>query len=177
MSQKTMTLWIAAAIVFCAGSAAAQHQHRHHDQSPYAGQDQRSVKALSEQQVDDLRSGRGMSLALPAELNGYPGPLHVLELADQLELTPEQRRNVQRLYDLMKAEAIQVGEALVEQERLLDRHFADRKITLASLASLTTQIGQTQATLRATHLKYHLSTSDLLTPEQMRIYAERRGYR
>ena len=34
----------------------------------------------------DLRAGRGMGLALAAELNGYPGPAHVLELADKLDL-------------------------------------------------------------------------------------------
>jgi DNA invertase Pin-like site-specific DNA recombinase len=28
-----------------------------------------------------------MGLALAAELNGYPGPLHVLEMADRLQLT------------------------------------------------------------------------------------------
>jgi hypothetical protein len=44
-----------------------------------------------------------MGLALAAELNGDPDPLHVLELADQLHLAVEQRRRVQRLYELMKA--------------------------------------------------------------------------
>ena len=49
------------------------------------------MKSLSDQQLSDLRAGRGMGMALPAELNGYPGPVHVLELADALGLTPEQR--------------------------------------------------------------------------------------
>ena len=53
-------------------------------QSPYSGMQSRPIKALSEQQIADLRAGRGMGLALPAELNGYPGPVHVLELADKL---------------------------------------------------------------------------------------------
>ena len=66
-------------------------------QSPYAGMQTRAVKALSDQQIADLRAGRGMGMALPAELNGYPGPAHVLELADKLELTPDQRASVQAL--------------------------------------------------------------------------------
>ena len=169
---------IAALIILFASPAPAQHQqHQQHGQSPYASQQQRSIKALSEQQIADLRDGRGMSLALPAELNGYPGPLHVLELADRLQLTLDQRQRVRHLYEAMKAEAILAGETLIEQERLLDQHFADRKVTPASLTSLTAQIGQTQAALRATHLKYHLTTADLLTPAQMRTYAEQRGYR
>src|SRR4051794_9522827 len=81
---------------------------------PYAGLQSRSVKALSEQQVADLRAGRGMSMALPAELNGYPGPLHVIELADKLALTPEQAARVRSLYDEMKGEAVRLGERLIE---------------------------------------------------------------
>jgi hypothetical protein len=41
-------------------------------QQPYAGLAGRSIKALSEQQIADLQAGRGMGLALAAELNGYP---------------------------------------------------------------------------------------------------------
>jgi len=55
-------------------------------QSPYAGMQTRPIKALSAQQIDDLKAGRGMGLALAAELNGYPGPAHVLRLSDRLAL-------------------------------------------------------------------------------------------
>jgi hypothetical protein len=41
---------------------------------PYAGLEARAIKALSEQQIADLEAGRGMGMALAAELNGYPGP-------------------------------------------------------------------------------------------------------
>src|SRR4051794_33352570 len=91
-------------------AASAQRQ-------PYAGLDGRPIKALSEQQIDDLRAGRGMGLALAAELNGYPGPMHALELADQLGLTQEQRTRVQLLFAGMKAEAVPLGEKLIAQER------------------------------------------------------------
>src|SRR3569623_1713127 len=71
-------------------------------QTPYTGMQTRPIKALSEQQIADLGAGRGMGLALAAELNGYPGPSHVLELGDRLELTPDQRNQIQRLFDAMK---------------------------------------------------------------------------
>lgn len=154
--------------------ALAQHQH---NQTPYAGLQQRPVKALSDQQLADLRAGRGMGLALAGELNGYPGPLHVIELADQLALNADQRAQVQRLFAQMKAEAIPVGEALIEQERQLDREFSEQRISPASLDRLTSQIGETQAKLRAVHLKYHLTTADLLSTHQRHRYAELRGYR
>lgn len=56
-------------------------------ETPYAGMQSRPIKALSDQQLSDLRAGRGMGLALAAELNGYPRPSHVLELANQLGLS------------------------------------------------------------------------------------------
>jgi Spy/CpxP family protein refolding chaperone len=156
------------------GLAAAQHQH---SPTPYTGLEQRAIKALSEQQISDLRAGRGMGLALAAELNGYPGPLHVLELADQIELSDEQRQRVRQLYDAMKAEAVPVGETLIAHESALDRAFAEGSISTATLASLTAQIGETQGQLRAIHLKYHLTTANLLSAHQRHRYAELRGYR
>jgi Spy/CpxP family protein refolding chaperone len=170
-----MKVWVAVVLLLAAGSAVAQqHQHGH---SPYPGSQTRSIKALSGQQVADLRAGRGMGLALAAELNGYPGPLHVLELADRLELTAGQRGQVQQLYDAMKSEAIEAGERLIADERELDRQFAEGTMKPTTLAALTARIGETQGQLRAVHLKYHLTTAELLTPDQKRRYAELRGYR
>lgn len=150
------------------GAAAAQ--------TPYAGLQARPIKALSDQQVADLKAGRGMGLALPAELNGYPGPSHLLELADQLGFSEAQRTAVQGLFDSMKAEAIPIGERLIAQETALDRLFADRMVTPENLADVTAQIGDSQAKLRNAHLKYHLSAAMLLQPWQIQRYAELRGY-
>ena len=145
-------------------------------QSPYAGMQTRGIKALSDSQIGDLQAGRGMGLALPAELNGYLGPLHVLELADKIGLSAEQRGKVQQLFDAMKAEAVAVGVKLIEQEAELDRQFAGRTITPETLKSLTAQIASTQGQLRETHLKYHLSTVSLLNPHQIAQYTQLRGY-
>jgi hypothetical protein len=147
----------------------AQHQ-------PYAGLQAWPIKALSDQQIDDLKAGRGMGLALAAELNGYPGPLHVLELGDQLGLTAEQRARVQALFNNMKAETVPLGEKLIAQESDLDRQFAQKNITPALLSIATAAIGETQGTLRNAHLKYHLATLTILTAAQADRYAELRGY-
>jgi len=143
---------------------------------PYAGLQTRPIKALSDQQIADLKAGRGMSLALAAELNGYPGPLHVLEHADTLQLSNAQRTTVRQLFDAMKAETIPIGLKLIAQEAELDRLFASRTATDASVAAATQAIGATQATLRAAHLRYHLATLTLLTPAQTQRYGELRGY-
>ncbi len=145
-------------------------------ETPYAGMQTRSIKALSEQQIADLSAGRGMGLALAAELNGYPGPAHVLELADGLDLSTDQRTRVQGLFDSMKAEAVPLGSRLLEQEADLDGQFANHTVTPESLKASTAAIAATQGVLRETHLKYHLLTGKVLTPPQMMKYAELRGY-
>src|SRR6195952_4764653 len=161
-------LTITAALIMTATAASAQ--------TPYAGMQTRPIKALSEQQVADLGAGRGMGLALAAELNGYPGPSHVLELADKLELSADQRARIKALLDSMKAEAVPLGSKLIEQEADLDRQFASRTVTPASLKTSTAAVAATQGELRETHLKYHLSTVEILNPHQMHRYAELRGY-
>jgi Spy/CpxP family protein refolding chaperone len=160
------------AILATVGVAQAQHA----SPSPYSGLETRSVKALSDQQIADLKAGRGMGLALPAELNGYPGPVHVLELADQLGLTEQQRTRVQDLHAAIKAETVPLGERLIAQETDLDRQFATKSVTPVSLQATTAEIGASQGALRGAHLRYHLSTVEVLTPEQIRRYGELRGY-
>ena len=145
-------------------------------QSPYAGMQTRPIKALSVQQIDDLKAGRGMGLALAAELNGYPGPSHVLELSDRLALSATQKDRVQNLFESMKAESIPIGARLIEQESALDQQFASRSISPDALRDATTKIGVTQAELRNAHLKYHLETAQILSPDQMKQYADLRGY-
>jgi Spy/CpxP family protein refolding chaperone len=163
--QRTL---LVAALLLASSTAFAQ--------TPYAGMQTRPIKALSEQQIADLGAGRGMGLALAAELNGYPGPTHVLKLADSLDLSADQRASIQRLFDSMKAEALPLGSKLIEQEADLDKQFASRTVTPESLKASTAAVAGTQGELRETHLKYHLSTVAILSPGQMRRYAELRGY-
>ena len=150
--------------------------HAPQNHAPYAEMKDRAIKALSEQQIADLKAGKGMGLALPAELNGYPGPIHVLEFADQMKLTAQQRARTDELYRSMKDEAVPLGERLIESEAVLDRLFANRAITHANLDTTTNDIARLQGQLRQTHLKYHLAMVDLLSPEQIQRYRQLRGY-
>ena len=169
------TTLLALSLAFSSAPVLSQHQHAH-TVSPYAGHERRAVKALSDQQIADLRAGRGMGYALAAELNGYPGPSHVLELWERLGLTEAQQNRIQDLFDAMKAETIPIGERLIAQEIDLDRQFSERTLTTESLTATTSVIAGTQAALRAAHLRYHLATTAVLTPEQIRQYGELRGY-
>ena len=167
MNLKSLTASVAA--VFIAGATHAQA-------SPYMGEQNRTIKSLSEREVEDLLSGQGMGLAKAAELNGYPGPTHVLRLADQLKLSEPQRSATQDLLTRHKAMAREMGARLVEAERALDRAFAHHHIDHDRLAALTAEIGRLQAQLRAEHLGTHLAQTALLSAEQAERYARLRGY-
>jgi hypothetical protein len=144
--------------------------------SPYAGEQQRAIKALDAREVSALRQGQGMGFAKAAELNGYPGPMHALELAEPLQLTTEQRAATRRLMDEHKARAREYGERLVEAEAALDRLFADRQATPERVAQATQRIASLNAQLRAEHLNTHLAQTALMSPAQTLRYAELRGY-
>jgi Spy/CpxP family protein refolding chaperone len=159
--------------VLAAPAAFAQHAHH---ATPYAGLQTREVKALSPEDVQMLLQGQGMSLALAAELNGYPGPSHVLELADELGLDTRQREQTQDLMARHKAEAQAIGRQLVDAERALDRLFASGHADDAAVTAATRRIGELQGALRAEHLRTHLAQKALLTPHQTAQYQRLRGY-
>lgn len=143
---------------------------------PYAGLAERRIKALSEEHLAGLLAGRGMALALVAELNGYPGPMHVLEHADALRLSVEQRRVAETLHDRMLAEAQTLGARIVALEEELDGLFATGAADAARLAALTASIGALTGRLREVHLATHIAMREALEQTQLVAYARLRGY-
>lgn len=160
-----------------AGSVFAQHEHHSQQNvSDYAGQEHHRIKALSEDEITGYLAGRGMGLARAAELNRFPGPLHVLQLADKLELTPAQKTETQKIFDRMHAEAARLGAELVEKEKTLDAMFSRATVSRDSLQEITAAIGALQARIRLTHLEAHLALRSTLTPAQIETYQTLRGY-
>ena len=146
-------------------------------QSPYAGEEARSIKSLSPREIAALRAGKGMGFAKLAELNGYPGPRHVLDLADELELSEDQRHQSAAIYTDMKAAAIALGEELILAEAALDQAFADGSIDPASLEAGLREIGDIRARLRLVHMAAHLKQAEILSGTQISTYKDLRGYR
>ena len=149
-------------------------QHAGH--SPYAGQEDRQIKSLSNEDIAELRRGGGWGLALPAELNGVPGPVHLLELRDEIPLRPEQVARIATVFDEMKAQAIPAGERLIEGERALDAAFAARNLDDAVLRDLIGATEAARAELRFIHLSRHLAMQALLDEAQIARYNVLRGY-
>jgi hypothetical protein len=150
-----------AAIVVLSSSAMGQQ--------PYAGLQNRSIKTLSDQQIADLNAGRGMGLALAAELNGYPGPLHAIELASDLRLSPEQVGKLKALFEVMKAETIPLGASLILQERDLNDDFANHTVTLASVEGATGALQRLEALRFCCFAAWFVAPSHCLPEAQEKV--------
>ena len=163
-------------ILMFAGSLAAQ-DHRHAvEPSPYAGLESRAIKSLSDADIAELLRGGSRGLALPAELNGAPGPAHLLELRDEIGLSGEQVAAIAAIYDAMKAEAITLGEQLIAAETDIENAFADGTLDPAALRDLIARSEAARAKLRYVHLSRHLATPPPLSDRQIAQYNALRGY-
>jgi hypothetical protein len=152
--------------------SASDHTHK----SKYAGEEKREIKSLSATDIEELQNGKGWGLAKAAELNGVPGPVHLLEMKEEINLSAEQIQAIEATYRKMKQEAVPLGLELIELERELNNHFANRTITNELLRQILRKIAQIYRQLRYVHLSTHLKTPDILKPEQITLYNKLRGY-
>lgn len=146
--------------------------------SPYHGQTLSEIRGLTEKEISELRQGRGMGLARAAELNGYPGPRHVLDAvkAGRLQLTPDQVQRVERLFDDMSGEAQRLGTMVLKEESALEQAFREGVISETDLLGSVGRIAALQGDLRAVHLRTHLETRSVLSEQQFQRYNQLRGY-
>ncbi len=171
LNVRTLLLTLFMCIPF---STLAQHSHA--GQTPYAGMQNRAIKSLSDNDINELRRGGGWGLALAAELNGMPGPTHLLELKDRIPLTSEQVDKTQALLDEMRKAAIPTGERFIAAEKALETAFASGKVDESSLRRLLADAESARSELRFIHLSQHYKTVLFLTPEQIKRYNILRGY-
>lgn len=174
--ERPLSLILTGALCVAGTLAWAQEHGAADAATPYAGFQDRGVAALSEADVEELRRGGGWGLALPAELNGAPGPAHLLELRDDLGLSPDQVATVEAIAAEMRAEAIVAGERLIAAEAALDDAFLRGGLDDARLSALIASAEEARADLRLVHLSRHLSTPALLTADQVAQYQVLRGY-
>lgn len=152
-------------------AAAAQHSH-----SAYAGMENRDIKALSDSDLDDLRSGAGWGLALAAELNGVPGPAHLLDLKDQIDLSAKQVSAIEQIFAQMQSEAQAAGAEFIAAEQAIEAAFRAGDLSPDTLRSLIERSARARAELRYIHLVRHLETPALLRDAQIADYNRLRGY-
>jgi Spy/CpxP family protein refolding chaperone len=131
---------------------------------------------LSSERSADYLSGAGMGYAKAAELNHFPGPMHVLELADKLGLSGQQRATTKELMDQHKRQARAIGAELVESERALEVLFKNGNVDEAALARAVRETAALEGEYRLSHLETHRRMRALLTEEQVKRYDELRGH-
>jgi Spy/CpxP family protein refolding chaperone len=117
-----------------------------------------------------------MGLAKAAEVNGHPGPAHVLELADELQLTPGQRDAVKAAFERMQMKARALGVAYIAAEKAVDQAFKSGAAKAEEVSARVAEAHRLLSEVRLAHLIAHVEITPLLTPEQRARYAELRGY-
>ncbi len=76
-----------------------------------------------------------------AMMNGYPGPKHVLEMGDELELTAAQREEIGTIFGEAKASFVELGTILVEKDEALTALFTSGSVSPAQVETLSREIG------------------------------------
>lgn len=130
---------------------------------------------VSEQEKEALLKGAGLGAGMIAMMNGYPGPKHVLELGDELELNAAQRESIGKTYGNVKAESVKLGTELVEKDEALTALFTSGSATTGEVEKLSRDIGELQGRVRAAHLNAHVETFDALTPAQREKLSSMQG--
>lgn len=147
--------------------------------SPYAGQETRGIKSLSPNEIQGLMKGHGTpfgGMAKLAELNGYPGPRHILDFSEEMKLTVEQKQQIQSIYDDHVIDAKALGKQLIDIEKKMNDKFEEDSITDEYLKEKINSSAKIYGELRYVHLKTHLLMVDILSKEQVKKYNSLRGY-
>jgi hypothetical protein len=134
------------------------------------------INALSQEEIAALERGHGLGQGRAAELNHYPGPSNVLNLADELGLEPEQVQRLSAIEARMLAAAMPIGAQLLAQERLLEASFAKATAEPGAIRALSAAMAGTEAQLRAINLTAHFETRAVLTEDQLARYEYLQGY-
>lgn len=170
--MKTRFILLTTGLIFLTSLSFAESEHP----SPYAGEQHRSIKSLSAADIADLKAGAGWGLAKSAELNGVPGPLHLLEMRDEISLSESQVTQITEVFNQMRSSAKRLGAQLIDQESMLDERFSNNIPATVELRALLNKIGTTRTELRYVHLSAHLKMPEILSEDQIDTYNRIRGY-
>ena len=173
--MKKAAIVVALAVVLViAGSGAAGAQHGAAHAGAEAAPHHMLVQTYEKAFEQNIAAGRGFGMAFAADQNGYPGPLHVLELKDRLKLTADQDAKMQAMLAAMFAESRPKSARLLESEAKLRQLFASGRADEAAVRSAAADVEKARTEVRLVHLLFHLKTREVLTEEQRRLYHEAR---
>src|SRR5207244_3842400 len=116
--MRRVTLGVIAAVGLAgltAGRTVTRAQHAHGGAGGHA-EGHLAAQACASEFEKVVGEGRGFGLAFAADQNGYPGPMHVLELKDRLKLSADQEAKARELMDAMFTESRPKSARLLEAE-------------------------------------------------------------
>jgi len=167
MLVTALGLLLAAGLAPQATAASAPQENRGgHQGDRHGGMQQRQFRAL--------RQGRGTGMARAAEINGYPGPMHVLQLTEELALSDEQVARTREIRDGVRDRAPEIGRQIIAAEQRLASMFAEDRASAAAMDALLEEIAGLRARLRGLHLNAHLEQARVLSDEQIEQYMKLR---
>ena len=169
--MRDVMLGVVVGIAVTAAAAAASAQHGH---GGAGAEGHQMAQAWATEFEKVVGEGRGFGLAFAADQNGYPGPMHVLELRDRLKLTADQEAKARDLMHAMFAESRPKSVRLLEAKAKLRRLFAERAADEATVRAAVAEVERARSEVRLVHLLAHLKTRDLLSEDQRRLYHEAR---
>jgi hypothetical protein len=123
-------------------------------------------------QMNAYQEGIPVDENLPAETFGYPNPQRVLDLAQKLDLSAEQKGQIQNLLTITLNRALYFGRKIVAEELLLDDFFRKGEEDYAALSNRLESIGNSRWRLRLAHLEAYLKTKMVLNSDQLKKYHE-----
>lgn len=173
--MRAILILLVLLIIGCASTTVEENKNT----SPYSGQESRDIKSLSQDDIDGLKAGLGTpfgGIAKLAELNGYPGPRHVLDLSAELNLNESQISETKRIFNEMNSKAITLGEQLIQIEQRINDRFDEKTMEENYLESKLNESSQIYSKLRYVHLNAHIEMTQILTKSQIEKYNEIRGY-
>jgi len=145
-------------------------------ESNCSSQEKRQIKSLSQEEIDGYLSGKGMGIATPAELNNFPGPKHVIDLANELGLSNEQLLQTKKIYEMMRSEASEYGSLFVKCEQRIEALFSEGTVSPQLLQKSLEDSAKISAKLRGVHLMAHINQKSILSEQQVKLYNSLRGY-
>jgi uncharacterized protein (DUF305 family) len=135
-----------------------------------------AIRGLSPGEAHAIGAGEGAGMARAAELNGIPGPRHVLDLAEQLGLTPGQHAEITAIHATMHEEAIRVGQAYLDAQHAFEQQLRDPARRGQALTTQHPEVTTLHGELQRTHLRAHVATASVLSEEQIATYNTLRGH-
>lgn len=171
---KTLTAVALGALIVTAGPTGTRAQHGAMEHGAGGVPHHQLAESCATEGDRNIASGRGFGMAFAADQNGYPGPLHVLELKDRLKLTADQEAKVQAMLAAMFAESKPKSARLLEAEAKLRQLFASGHADEGAVRAAATEVERARTDVRLVHLLSHVRTREVLTDEQRRLYHEAR---